>query len=164
MLDNPRKNKFLQLWLIIGIIAGFASILFFSITYLNEKLLCDLSCRSRNEVTIILILLSLFGMFIGSFTYYFMSEKYEKKIIKIHKDVSKTLNFLDEDAKLVLKILIYNKGELTQAKLVSITSFSRVKLSRLITFLENKGIIKKTTQGYTNQIVLEKEYKDLFFN
>lgn len=164
MLDKPRKNKFLQLWLIIGIIAGFASILFFSITYLNEKLLCDLSCRSRNEVTIILILLSLFGMFIGSFTYYFMSEKYEKKIIKIHKDVSKTLNFLDEDAKLVLKILIYNKGELTQAKLVSITSFSRVKLSRLITFLENKGIIKKTTQGYTNQIVLEKEYKDLFFN
>lgn len=159
-----KKNKFLQLWLIIGIIAGFASVVFFSITYLNEKLLCDLSCRSRNEVTLILILISLFGMFVGSFTYYFISEKYEKKLIKIHKDASKTLNFLDPDLKLILNTLISNKGVLTQSKLGIKTGLSRVKLSRLLNTLETKNIIKKTNQGYTNKIELEKDYKDIFLD
>ena len=81
-MELMRKSKFFQLWLIIGMVAGFAAVIFFSITYLNETVLCSVDCRLRNEVSIILVLLSLVGMFIGSLTYYFISEKYEKKDYK----------------------------------------------------------------------------------
>jgi hypothetical protein len=39
------KNPLFKLWLIIGIGSGFAAVLFFSLTYLNEKILCNLECR-----------------------------------------------------------------------------------------------------------------------
>jgi len=59
------RNPLLKLWLIIGIVSGFAALVFFLLTYLNEKVLCTLECRIKNEVTLILILLSLFGLFVG---------------------------------------------------------------------------------------------------
>lgn len=164
MIKSIQKNKFIQLWLIIGIIAGFASILFFSITYLNEKLLCDLSCRNRNEVVLISILLSLFGMFIGSLTYYFISEKYEKKITKIHKDVNLTLRFFDGEEKSVMKAIIDRDGRITQSILAKDTGLSRVVVSRCLKKLEEKLIIKKIPSGMTNIIEIESEFKKLLLD
>ena len=50
-----KNNKFIQLWLIIGIIAGFGAILFFAVTYLNQQLLCDIDCKTQNEVLFLFI-------------------------------------------------------------------------------------------------------------
>ena len=69
------KNRFLELWLILGICSGFGTVIFFTIIYLNEKILCNLECRKKNELLFVMILLSLFGLFIGSLLYYFISEK-----------------------------------------------------------------------------------------
>ena len=156
---NFRKNKFFQLWLIVGIVAGFAAVLFFSITYLNQKVLCDVNCRIQNEVSIVLVLLSLFGMFIGSLTYYFISEKYEKKITKIHKDANLTLRFLEGEEKCIVKAIIERKGKTTQAEIFKDTGLSRVKITRYLRKLEDRKIIVKSPNGMTNTIELEEELK-----
>ena len=167
-MDNEdrliKNNKFLQLWLIIGIITGFAGVLFFSITYLNEKVLCNMNCRIQNEVSIVLVLLSLFGMFIGSLTYYFISEKYEKKITNIQKNANLSLKFLDgESEKLIVNSIIKNNGETFQSQIVKDTKLSRVKISRILKKLEGKGVIIKDQKGMTNKISLDEELKKLFF-
>jgi len=161
---NIRNNRIIQLWLIIGIIAGFASILFFTVTYLNQKVLCDVDCEKRNEVSLVLVLLSLFAMFIGSLTYYFISEKYEKKIVKIHKDVSLTLRFLEGEERAIMNALITNNGELTQSEIAKKTGLSRVKISRILKSLEQRKIVTKTPKGMTNKVILDVELMSLFHN
>ena len=74
------NQKIIKLWLIFGIIIGFVSVILFSLTYLNNNVLCDLQCREKNEVELVLIMLSLIGLFVGSLSYYFISEKYLKQI------------------------------------------------------------------------------------
>jgi uncharacterized membrane protein len=154
-----RKNKFIQLWLIIGIIAGFAAVLFFSITYLNQKVLCNIDCKIQNQVSIALILLSLFGMFIGSLTYYFISEKYEKKITKMQKDASLTLKFLEREEKAIMTSILNHKGKTTQSEIARDTGLSRVKIFRSLKKLEEKDIIRKKPHGMTNSIELEEELR-----
>jgi predicted transcriptional regulator len=157
------QNKFIQMWLIIGIIAGFAAVIFFSITYLNERILCDMDCRAKNEVSLILVLLSLFGMFIGSLTYYFISEKYQKKIDRIHKDVNLTLRFLEGEERAIVNSIISRKGKINQSDLVKDTGLSRVKISRSLMRLEQKDIIKKSKNGMTNMVEMNKNLKRIFF-
>jgi len=159
-----RNNKFIQLWLILGIIAGFASILFFTVTYLNQKVLCDIDCKIKNEVNLVLVLLSLFAMFIGSLTYYFISEKYEKKIVKIHHDVNLTLKFLEGNERAIIKSLISHKGELTQSEIAKETGLSRVKIFRCLKNLEQRTLITKRPKGMTNTIILNDEIKSVFSN
>ena len=156
-----KKNKFFQLWLIVGIMAGFAAVIFFSITYLNEKVLCDLNCRLKNEVSLVLVLLSLFGMFVGSLTYYFISEKYERKITKIQKDITRTLDFLEGEEKTIINSIINRKGQTTQSDIAKDTGLSRVKISRSIKKLEQKKIITKIPNGMTNNIEIEKELRKI---
>ena len=160
-MKSIKKNKFFQLWLIIGIIAGFSTVLFFSITYLNNKLLCDIDCRIQNEVSLILVLLSLFGMFIGSLTYYFISEKYEKRITKMQKDANLTLKFLDEEERLIMSSILNHKGKINQSEIVRNTKLSRVKIFRGLKRLERKEIIVKKPNGMTNTIELKEELKKI---
>ncbi len=159
--DKIKNNKFIQLWLIIGIIAGFAAVVFFTVTYINQKILCDISCRMKNEISLVIVMISLFGLFIGSLTYYFISEKYEKKIDKIHKDMSQTLRFLDVEERKIIKSLIDNKGKDTQTNIVKNTGLSRVKVSRIINRLEQREIIKKIPNGMTNTVDLNDELKKI---
>jgi FlaA1/EpsC-like NDP-sugar epimerase len=154
-----KKNKLFQLWLIIGVVTGFVAILFFLITYLNENILCDLDCRIQNEVSIVLILVSLFGMFIGSLTYYFISEKYERKIIGIHRDANSILKFLEDREKSVVDCIIRENGKTTQSKITRDTGLSKIKVCRILKKLENKKIIVKKSHGMTNSIELEEELK-----
>ncbi len=160
-MNFSKQNKFFQLWLIIGVIAGFSVVLFFSITYLNNNILCDMDCRIQNEASIVLVLMSLFGMFIGSLTYYFISEKYEKKITKIQKDANLTLKFLDKEEKSVMNSILNHKGKITQSKIVKETNLSRVKIFRILKKLEEKEIIKKKPFGMTNIIELEKDLREV---
>jgi DNA-binding MarR family transcriptional regulator len=158
------KNKFIVLWLIIGLIAGFATVIFFIITYLNDSVLCNLNCRIRNEVNLALIAISLFGLFIGSLTYYFISEKYEKKIVKIKNDYSVIYRFLNNDNKKIIKTLVENNGKRTQSQIVEYTGLSRVKISRCLKDLENRNIIKKDKNGMTNNVELVDELREVFVN
>jgi len=157
-----KKNKFIQLWLIIGIIAGFVAVVFFIIRHLQDSVLCEIDCGQSRQVIFSLILVSLFGMFIGSLTFYFISDKYEKKIVKIKKDLSATYKFLDSDQRKILKSIIAAKGNTTQSEIVKTTGLSRVQISRCINQLISKEILSKSKEGMTNQITLSDDLKDVF--
>ena len=155
------QNKFLQLWLIISILAGFGTIIFFVITYLNEKVLCNLECREKNEVLLILILLSLFGLFIGSLSYYFISERYQSRLSKINKDAKVMLDFLEPDMKKIINSIIQREGSTSQSEIVKDTNMARVKVSRVVSKLEQKELIVKRREGMTNKIELNKELSEV---
>ena len=159
-----KKNKFFQLWLVIGVTTGFAAVIFFSINYLNNNVLCSVDCKLKNEVALALVLLSLFGMFVGSLTYYFISDKYEKKITKIHQDASITLRFLYGEEKTILKSILAKGGSITQSCLVKDTGLSRVKVSRSLKYLESKNVIAKIPKGMTNVIELKSDLKNFFLD
>lgn len=161
---NLVKNNYLRFWLIVACIAGFTSILFFSLIYLNQQVLCDLQCRMRNEVTLVIVTLSLFGLFIGSLTYYLISERCEEKLKEIHKDNKLMLSLLEPDERKIIETLIDNEGKSSQSDIVKKTGISRVKVSRILKKLEQKGIIKKIQNGMTNTVEFEKEIKELFLS
>jgi uncharacterized membrane protein len=98
--------------------------------------------------------LSLFGMFIGSLTYYFISGKYEKKITKMHRDASVTLKFLDEEERVIVKSILDHEGKITQSEMARETKLSRVKIFRSLKKLEWKGVIIKKPHGMTNIVEL----------
>ena len=161
-------NKFVRLWLIIGIIAGFAAAVFFVINYLQNEVFCGEWCTYSQQVTFALILVALFGLFVGSLTYYFMSEKREKDITNVHKQVHKsaiaTLGFLGIEERKIMKVIIKNNGSILQSKLPKETELSRVAVSRNISALEKKAIITKKQSGMTNTIFLNNELQELFCN
>ncbi len=160
------QNKFIRLWLIIGIIAGFAGVVFFVINYLQKKVLCEMNCTHSQAVVVSLILIALFGLFIGSLTYYFMSERKEKEITdvhtKTHKNAIATLNFLSAEERKIMKLMIKHGGFILQSKLHKETGLSRVAISRNISSLEKKGILLKKPSGMTNNLSLNKDLQALF--
>ena len=158
---NNKKNL-LTTWLVVAVISGFAAIIFFAITYLNNSAFCSMNCRLKNEVTLVLILLSIFGVFIGSLAFYLISGKYEKKIKTMNKDIKATFKFLEPEERIILKELIRNKGVSTQSSIAKNTTLNRVQVYRTLRSLENKGIIKKEDSGRTNKIILDKELKEIF--
>ena len=162
ILKMKQRNSLVKLWLIIGIVAGFSTIIFFAISYIKDVILCDVSCSVQNDVAIALVLLSLMGVFVGSFTYYFIAERYEKKIDKIHSQSNAALRFLDTDDKKIVNSIIKSNGHITQSKLVSITGLSRVKISRHLLSLEQKNIILRKKEGMTNTISLTDDIKKIF--
>lgn len=161
---NPMKNNYLRFWLIVACIAGFTAILFFSLIYLNQQVLCDLQCRMRNEVTLVIVTLSLFGLFVGSLTYYLITERCEEKLKEIQRDNRIMLSLLEPDERKIIETIIDNEGKSSQSDIVKKTGISRVKVSRILKKLEQKGIIKKSQNGMTNIVELEKEIKELFLS
>ncbi len=161
---NNKKN-FLNLWLIIGLISGFSTIVFFVTAYLNNEILCTLDCKYKNQVLLAIILVALTGLFVGTLTYYFINEKLseEKEYISKQKhNLNSTLLFLEPDERKIIQFLLNNKGVVSQSKLSKNLNMNRVKVSRLINSLQKRDIVFKTKAGMTNTIQLKKELKDLF--
>ena len=69
----------------------------------------------------------------------------------------------DPDQKLIFQNILDNNGQITQSKLVKETKLSRVKISRSLKKLGEKGIIEKQKSGMTNKIKLTTEISKLFF-
>ena len=159
-----KNNRFVQLWLIVGLVAGFALVLFMVISYLNSNVFCDLDCSQKNKAIVSIITLSLAGMFIGSLTYYFISEKYEKRIFSIKKDLNNTLMFLDSGPREIVKVLIKNNGEMSQSQLSRESELSKLQVSRFLKALEEKKIITKTRSGMTNSVTLCTELKKIYLD
>ncbi len=165
-MKTKQRSQFFKLWLIIGIIAGLAVTIFFIISYLDKNVFCDFDCSHKNKVILSLLFSALAGLFAGSLTYYFMSEKKEREINQIshdfHRDMKSALKFLEPDYRKVIQILIKNKGSMFQSKLSSESGLSRVSISRMLSVLEKKEIVHKKQSGMTNEIFLSNDLKEIF--
>lgn len=74
---------------------------------------------------------------------------------KINKvQLEKILFLLPKDEAEILKCLIENNYRLEQNHLVAFTGYNKVRISRILTKYEQKGIIEKRNMGNTNLVIL----------
>lgn len=78
-------------------------------------------------------------------------EALEAKKDFIEVDLTK----LDEEEKKLYKEIKNKGGSAYQSDLVSVTDFSKVKITRILDKLESKGILERKRRGMTNIIVLK---------
>ena len=78
------------------------------------------------------------------------------RVKKARDRVSYTLLTRDEEK--VVRIIIEDGGELTQDQLPQKTSFSRPKVSRIVSDLEGRGIISKEPDGRTQKLQVKKDF------
>ncbi len=77
---------------------------------------------------------------------------FEDKINKVQ--IEKLLSILPHDERIIMKLLLERK-EIEQKKLGTLSELNPVKISRVVSILEQRGIIEKKKHGYTNLIVLK---------
>lgn len=77
---------------------------------------------------------------------------FQWKINKIQ--LNRVVKILPPEEKNVVKILLENNNAIEQNKLVALSGFNKVKISRIVKELEFRGVVKKTNLGNTNLIVL----------
>ena len=91
---------------------------------------------------------SLLSLIVGGVIVYLFEEKINKA------QLNKLLKILPRDERKVLDLLI-KRHEVEQRKLGTLAELSTVKVSRVISTLEQRGIIEKKKHGYTNLIILK---------
>lgn len=77
---------------------------------------------------------------------------FQSKINKLQ--LEKILFFLPKDEAEILKCLIEHNYRLEQNHLVAYTGYNKVRISRILTKYEQKGIIEKRNMGNTNLVIL----------
>ncbi len=68
---------------------------------------------------------------------------------------------LKEDEQLVIRYIIDNDGEVEQRDIVANVSYSKAKISKLLSDLEDRRLVEKEKQGRVNVVKLAKEVGDL---
>lgn len=77
---------------------------------------------------------------------------FQWKINKIQ--IRRVVKILPPDERKIVTILLENNNSIEQNKLVALSGFNKVKISRLVAELEQREVVKKTNLGNTNLIVL----------
>mgnify|MGYP000099016992 CR=1 FL=1 len=107
--------------------------------------------RSKNNESTIFYILAVFIGFIAGAgaSYKYIGLKDRKGTVSI--------TLLTDDEEKIVRAVEQDGGVITQDKLPKITDFSRPKITRLVSELEKRGIIEKTSKGRTNELKLKKE-------
>src|SRR3989338_5148971 len=78
---------------------------------------------------------------------------FQWKISKIQ--LEKVLKILPKEDGVVVKILLDNNSQIEQNKLVVLSGFTKVQVSRIIQKLLERGVVEKKNMGNTNLILLK---------
>ncbi|MEM3405843.1 MAG: hypothetical protein QW117_02645 [Candidatus Pacearchaeota archaeon] len=155
-----KENKFRPFLLLLGIITFFIFVISFIVFYTTENF--SPVCGCKLPPWLVIVIASSLGLFVGIITYYIISNNFIKEKKEIEKNLIKILDLLDKDEREILNKIIENKGVINQNSLTKLLNLNKVKVSRIISKMINKGIIKKERLGMTNRISLDEEIKDLF--
>ena len=81
------------------------------------------------------------------------------------QDVLKiVLNFLGSEERVVIKHLLTNNGESTQAKIAHINNMGNVKALRTVQKMNDKELVKIQKEGKVRRIILDPKIKQLLQN
>lgn len=148
--------------LALSFVVGFMFIISVTTNYVGENYGISDSCSCRISLPLIIFMLSSLGIFVGSLTYYILSISYSRERKSLISGIQKTLDFLGNDERKLLSLLIDNSGQLSQSRITELTDMDKVKVSRLVSRLEEKGIIIKEKSGMTNELTLADDLKRIF--
>ncbi|MFW5865625.1 MAG: helix-turn-helix transcriptional regulator [Nanoarchaeota archaeon] len=158
--ESQDGSNLRSILLSVAILIGFIFVVSLAIYFINDNY--GLACSCKVTLPIIIAVLTSLGVFVGILTYYFLSKSYSKEKQQILGRVEHTLNFLEQDDKVIVSALIKDRGEITQSNLANVTGISPVKLHRKLSGLESKGVVRKEKNGMTNKVILDDSFKELF--
>jgi uncharacterized membrane protein len=143
------------------ILAVFTFIVAASSLYVQTEIQQGNVCGCIIPLPLFLPFLASVGLFIGTLIYYLFSPRFEIKQNK--KDfVVNLLDLLGSDESKIIRVLIDNNCELSQAKIAKLTNLNKVKVFRILENLRKRNIIEKQKRGKTNIIVLNEKIRKLF--
>lgn len=70
-------------------------------------------------------------------------------------ELDRVLSILPYDERTVVKVLLENNGKIEQNYLVVLSGFNKVKISRVVAKLEERGVLEKKNLGNTNYLILK---------
>ncbi|MCX6815013.1 MAG: helix-turn-helix domain-containing protein [Candidatus Aenigmarchaeota archaeon] len=150
---NPQK-KFLTGMLVLTI---FILAVALSSLYVQMQVSSGNACGCAIPLYLFVPLIGSMGLFIGVLAYYLLSPKFEKPPV----DKKQLLAFFERNESIVMKVILENKGEVSQAEIVRQTGLPKVKVFRILHSLKNKGIITKERQKKINMVKLSEGMKKL---
>ncbi len=115
---------------------------------------------------IVVILISLIAHYLYNIFSHKKKQKKEKKTVEEHKEPTTELSvdehvfeddilkYLKEDEKIIARILKQRDGCCEQATLRLVSGFSKAKLSRLLSDMAERGVVKKEQKGKKNLIFI----------
>ncbi len=156
-MDNTLK----ELLVIIGLFLSFTVVVIYSLFYIQNNYNI-VSCGYKIPIQMIVIALVSLSVFVGALVAFIFSINRLKVRTRIKKDLSLTLKFLEPDERKILSELIKNKGTLLQSDIVKNTGFGRVKVTRILKRLEDRGVVVRERFGKKNKIKLVDGLMELF--
>jgi uncharacterized membrane protein len=97
----------------------------------------------------------------GTLAWYFTGARMERTETTLKHNTRKILDFLSEEEKAAINHLMQKGGSCPQYELAHLPDTNKVKMHRILTKIEKKGIIKRERSGKTNLVVLDKELYDV---
>ena len=134
-IDNKRLVIGLSLVFLLGIM--FAVVNGFYTNSTNEQL------------PLIVYGISFLSILIGAF----IVVMFQLKINKLQ--LERVLKILPNDERKVVKILLDNNNSIEQNKLVVLSGFTKVRISRILQKLAEREVVEKKDMGNTNLVVLK---------
>jgi len=104
---------------------------------------------------IILAASSFYLLFVSSIETRKVSPTAEKKDTS-EREISFALRLLDGDKRKLFSEIVEAGGEILQSELHTQTGFSRAKITRILDYLELKGLIVRKSYGMTNKIIIDR--------
>ena len=113
-------------------------------------------CSCKLPLPLLIPTFSSFGLLIGLISYYLLSPFVSKKC---SQNLELFLNLLDPDEGEIIRMIIKNKGSISQAAVSK--KFGKVKAFRLIERMKKRGVIEKEKMKKTNRIKLNEKFADI---
>ena len=143
---------------VVGLITGFVFIISLATFYAYSLLHSGNFCSCTEQIPIIIVIVASSGLFVGSFTYYFLIDRIVRKgraKRELEKALMPFLKLLNRDEEKVVRLLLQN-NKMSQTSIAKLAGLSRVKTTRVLQKLEDKEIIQRTRFGKTNTVKLAK--------
>ncbi|MBL7055805.1 hypothetical protein ISS07_02750 [Candidatus Woesearchaeota archaeon] len=104
---------------------------------------------TNEQLPLIVYGISFISILVGAFIIFMFQ-------VKINKlQLNKVLKILPREERIVVKILLDNNNSIEQNKLVVLSGFSKVQISRILKKLMEREVIEKRNMGNTNLIMLK---------
>lgn len=103
---------------------------------------------TNQQLPVIVYTISFISIIVGSSIVLLFQWKISKM------QLESLLKILPREERIVVKILLDNKNVLEQNRLVALSGFSKVRISRILQKLSERDVIEKKKLGNTNLIVL----------
>lgn len=104
---------------------------------------------TNEQLPLIVYVISFISILIGAF----IVIMFQMKINKMQ--LEKVLKILPREERMVVKILLDNNNKIEQNKLVVLSGFTKVQISRILQELVQREVVEKRNMGNTNLVILK---------